>query len=183
MPDLTPPAPKKRKSPRAAVGKTAAQTLTRRAKAVEMLLDNKSCQQVGDALGMTRQGAYLHAKKALDELKAQTLDSSEAWRDYLTLEHLDQLRLGKQLRDGDGDSPGAVEGFNVVDKALSQLKTLWVAPQTTSVKAEITGANGGPLQMQAVPADLSKLSDVQLAQLEQLLLSISPAPEEPLEGI
>lgn len=43
-------------------------------------------------------------------------------------------------------------------------------------RLELTGANGGPMQAQAVPMDLSRLSPEQLQALEDLVTKALPAP-------
>lgn len=167
----TTPAAKK-KTPRAAVGGVTARVEDLRSKALEMLLQGHKCPAIGAALGITRERAWQLSKEALEMLKAETLEDAAAWRALLTQEHVEQLARGKTLR-GSSDLDSAQLGLSTVDKALSQLRSLWVPTLPTSVKQELTGADGGPLQ---VRADLTKLSEQQLAQLEALLTAASGTP-------
>lgn len=184
------PAPKKRKSPLAKVGATAARTVDLKAKAFEMLLTGKRCPEIGEALGVSRVTAWKYCKEQLSILKEETLEDASDWRTFITEQHLENLAYGRTLRNGNPSAPadsdaryGDPKGADIVDKALSQLKSLYIPALPTSVKTELSGPNGGPLQVQAGAPDLTKLSDAQLAQLESILTSVIPAPDEPLQGL
>lgn len=183
MSTLPAPKPRKKRAPKAKVGATAARTLDLKAKAFELLLQGHKCPAIGEALGVSRQRAWQYAKEYLAELKAETLEDVAEWRALLTSEHLDNLAFGKRLRAGTPDAPfGDPKGADVIDKALSQLKGLWIPSLPTSVKTELTGANGGPLRVQASQApDLTQLTDEQLAQLENILSSVTPSADAPLQ--
>lgn len=183
--------PKKKKGSRAKVGATSARTADLKSKAYDMLLAGNRCPAIGAALGVSRVHAWKLARDGLAELQAETLDKMDEWRTVLTQEHLEQLALGKKLRDGQAPSiahvkgiPADAAGFGVVDKALSQLKALWVPSLPSVVKTELTGANGGPLQTHAIGTpDLSKLTDEQLAALEAILSSVVPEPDAALKAL
>lgn len=166
-------APAKKKSPRAKVGATVARTEDKRSRAMEMLLAGHKCPAIGEALGVSRERAWQLAKEALELLKAETLEDAATWRSLLTQEHLEQLVVGKSLRSSD-ELAEVEAGLATVNTALTQLRSLWVPTLPTSLKQELTGANGGPLQVGG--PDLSKLTDTQLAQLEALL-STASAPQ------
>lgn len=165
-PATTSTAAKKKKTPRAAAGGTTARVEVMRAKALEMLLAGHKNPAIGAALGISRERAWQLSKEALELLKSETLEDAETWRALLTQEHIEQLGKGKVMRASHNLDEVQV-GLGVVDKALSQLRGLWVPSLPTSVKQEVTGANGQPLALGG--PDLSKLSDEQLKQLESLL--------------
>lgn len=172
-----PPAVKRpRNITRAKVGVSAAEGADTKSKALQMLLAGHRPPAIGEALGITRQGAWKAARAALEELKTETLDDAATWRALLTAEHMEQLVKGKLQRDG-SDPKGSENGFAVVDKALTQLRGLWVPLLPTTSKQELTGKDGGPVQsaVGVTGMDLGNVGTEELTQLAALLAKMQGA--------
>lgn len=155
----------KKKTPRAAAGATTARVEVMRAKALEMLLEGHKCPAIGEALGISRERAWQLSKEALELLKAETLEDAATWRSLLTQEHLEQLGKGKALRESSHDLDAAQIGFNVVEKSLAALRSLWVPALPT--KTDIT-TNGEAVQAAvnvfAVPTQAGSIEEWQAQQ-------------------
>lgn len=178
----------KKKTPRAKAGATTARVETMRSTALSMLLEGKSCPEIGDALGVTRERAWQVATEAIDMLIAETLDKAEGWRAILTREHLENLRYGRDLMSTTG-SPEAAEatldakelGHNIVCKALDKLEKLWGAavlvPMVTKTDITTNGKEIAGVPM--VPAkDLSVLSDTELEAILAVRKKLEGTPDE-----
>ena len=115
----------------------------------------------------------------------------EAWAAYRRSKGKHQVRTTKTRR---GKAP---EGDPIMPETETSLRTEELAGDPrfletvrgciadrrklfgldSPTRSELTGADGGPIQLQAVPADLTRLSDAELQQLEQLVEKVTPAEE------
>lgn len=129
-----------------------------------MLLAGHKNPAIGAALGISRERAWQLSKEALELLKSETLEDAETWRALLTQEHIEQLGKGKVMRASHNLDEVQV-GLGVVDKALSQLRGLWVPSLTT--KTDIT-SNGEAVQTAvnvfAVPTQVGSIEEWQALQ-------------------
>jgi hypothetical protein len=179
----------KKKSPRAFVGATTARVETMRAEALAMLLAGKSCPQIGEALGVTRERAWQVTKEALELLIAETMDKAEQWRAVLSQKWMDQLVKGEKLRDnalatGEAAPAEGKEGpalpldaldtaNGMIEKALAELGKLWGAYAAVKTEAKtastVDHTTGGKPLPSANAAALAAMSTDQLAALEAAL--------------
>lgn len=87
----------------------------------------------------------------------------------------DKARIGTKTITKTGEHPSTETiTADVVERSKLQIEARkWyagkLAPKKYGDKVQLTGANGGPIQTQRVPADLSALSDDELEQLAKLV--------------
>lgn len=184
------------KQPRAKTGETTARVESMRLKAFELKLQNQTCTQIGEALGVSRVRAWQLLNEHLEELKAETLDKAEQWRAILSGKALEQAHKGELLQEKATEALGKPDGTvdlamletanSMINAAHEKLAKLWGAYSPTRVeskselKADVTSA-GVPLGTAGAEAALQAMSAEQLAALEAVLTPAQPA-EAPLPG-
>lgn len=162
-----------KKTPRAFVGETTARVETLRSRALEMLLQRKSCTEIGESLGVHRTRAHQLAKEALETLIQETIGKAEEWRVVLSSKWMKQLVEGealqeRALRGTDGLALDVLDSANaMIERALAELGKLWGA--YAAVKTQATVAADITTKGEAVAAvgGLSALSDEQLKLIQQ----------------
>lgn len=177
-------AKKSRNQTRAFVGTTTARVETMRAQALEMLLAGKSCPQIGEALGVTRERAWQVTKEALQLLISETMDKAEQWRAVLSQKWMDQLTRGERLRDSAlaAGEAAPIEGKegpalpldaldtanSMIEKALAELGKLWgaYAAVKTESKSQVQADVTSKGETLAAPG-LSSLSNEALEAIRQ----------------
>lgn len=160
----------KKKSPKAAVGVTAARVAAMRLEAFKLLKQGLSCTQIGQALGISRARAYQLASEELEAVKAETKAEAIDWRVLLTARHEERIRelQAAANKAASMDEVGTVVAALDKQRAVDvELGKLWGAYAAT--KNELSGPEGGPVQTQTTGPDLSKLTTEQLLQFKALM--------------
>jgi hypothetical protein len=134
-----------------------------RRQCLELRRSGLTYEEIGSRLGITRQGAHKHVKRALEQLAATTAEDASALR-TLELLRLDRYLAGLDTSATNGDV-GAVHA--ALKLAERRAKLLGLDAPT---KQELTGKDGGPLATETtVKPDLSKLTDEELDTMLRLL--------------
>jgi hypothetical protein len=137
----------------------------RELQALEMRKRGMSYQAIGDALGITMQGASLCVKRALERLRVETDEKAEDVRD-LELERLDKLMHIAQTAADQGEL-GAIDRILRIQERRSKYLGL-DAPAKTETHATV-----------AASVDMSGLDDRQLSQLERAYAQIMADHADP----
>lgn len=104
----------------------------RRLKALEMRKAGANYREIGQALGIKKQCARRHVKKALDEINRQCAESAAELR-QIELERLDRLQRAVWARAVDGD----LTAVKTVVDSIMKRRALLLGLDTT--KFEFTG--------------------------------------------
>lgn len=133
-----------------------------RARAIALREGGMSYRAIGEALGVSKQMAHRHVRRALEDVTAKTRDSAERVR-QLELLRLDALVRSHWAKRGEVDHARLLLSVSARRARLEGLD----APD----RVEATGAGGAPLHPVPEPAelDLEKLSVTELRELDALL--------------
>lgn len=110
----------------------------RELEALELRKKGMSYDAIGEALGISKSGAYLCVMRALESITKEAAEEADAVR-QLELERLDAALVGLSTRIQHGD-PAAVTAMIRVSERRARLLGL-----DKPTKSELTGADGAPL--------------------------------------
>lgn len=109
----------------------------RRKKAFDLRKGGANYQQIGDALGMSRQGARKTVEAAIDKLNEEVSDAALHYR-TLQLERLERMHFGLWTRAINGDDTAVDRIIKIMDR---QAKLLGLDSPTKIAPTDPTGKN------------------------------------------
>lgn len=107
----------------------------RRKKAFDLRKGGANYQQIGDALGMSRQGARKTVEAAIDKLNKEVSDAALHYR-TLQLERLERMHFGLWARAINGDDTAVDRIIKIMDR---QAKLLGLDSPTKFAPTDPTG--------------------------------------------
>jgi len=140
--------------------------LVRRPEALQLRIAGATYREIGARLGVSPQTAYTDIQASLAELNAEKTKQAEQYRE-LELERLDRASLALWPKVIAG-SERAVMAWAKLSERRAKLLGL-----DAPAKTEITGADGGPVQLEAVRR-LDKLTVEELQTMRVLVEKIDP---------
>lgn len=161
MPEAAPePAPKR-------IGRPPIFTQELADKILDLMVEGKDMQEICKMPGMPSRSTVLRWQNQNPAFDAQCVRAREALAEF-------ELQKLKELADGCTEA-----NVNSTRVKLNhfQWRVMKIAPRVYGdrVQTEITGANGGPLQVQAVTIDATKLEPEHREALKQALLAAKQA--------
>lgn len=142
----------------------------RRKKACELRLAHWNYEQIGEELGITKQAAHYHVKKALAELRAKTEESAEDIRS-LELTRLDAIAAKLIMRSLKDDDAATDRLLRVMQRRADL--TGIDAPQ------KIGGPSGGAIPFVGVTVTADKLKELSGQELDALAAVVTKLEDTP----
>lgn len=139
----------------AKAGPTAVRVETMRLEAMKLVNQGFSCPAIGEILGISRVRAWTLINEELEAIAAETLQEALEWRLKLTARHEARLASLAAIAERAVKKEDLSAELSAIQRGTAidvEIGKLWGAPAPS--KAELSGPNGGPLEVQgafAVP--------------------------------
>lgn len=139
----------------------------REVEAVALRLQGCSYSTIAERLGTTKSVAHAAVARSLERTASTLQETADALRE-IELARLDALLLGVWVRATSGDVPSVGAAIRIAERRAKLLGL------DAPVRREVSGPDGSPL-VPATTADLTRLSDADLATLDAILSRALPA--------